>query len=596
MNLLLLSLLHLPEVRKEIEISHVSCDSNYRDICDGSVFKCHPLFMTQCKAIQIIAYFDEVEVCNPLGSSSKKHKLGCMFFTIGNFRPHLRSRLNNIFLISVVRSPLVRKHGMNAFLQPFVKNMLSLCHDGITVKVNSLECQYKVALLAILADNLGAHAIGGFKESMSFARRICRSCMATTEQIQRDFCELNFVLRTPREHERQVSSLSGTDSAQNSIEYGINRKSVLDDIPNFSVVKNLPHDIMHDLLEGVIPYEMKLLLQYLVEKKYITARTLNQRLKSFNFGYSELSDKPSDLDENIFKGNNDKKIRQSASKMWLLAIYLPLLIGDLVPQDCEQWELFSLLLKITSIAASWVIDRETVAYLSVIVEEHHYMFKKLYPHFTIIPKMHYMLHYSKQIQAFGPLTCTWTMRHESKLNFIKRAASHGNYVNVCYSVTKRYLQSLCYNIHCDTLLSETLQSSSYDTELCNMNLPKELQEIVNATTENTTVFPLKWIKFKHFNLKKNAFIYLDKDEYYPKFGKIDNLYLIQRPNKKLYILYMQVFKTMYIDSHFNGYVVELSPIYEALNIKHLKEYPILHGHKAFHNSLNSYIVVKQSIM
>ena len=33
--------------------------------------------------------------------------------------------------------------------------------------------------MAFLADNLAAHEIGGFKESFSFARRFCRSCMAT---------------------------------------------------------------------------------------------------------------------------------------------------------------------------------------------------------------------------------------------------------------------------------------------------------------------------------------------------------------------------------------------------------------------------------
>ena len=33
---------------------------------------------------------------------------------------------------------------------------------------------------------------------------------------------------------------------------------------NFSVAENLPHDIMHDLFEGVVPYEMKLLLTHLI--------------------------------------------------------------------------------------------------------------------------------------------------------------------------------------------------------------------------------------------------------------------------------------------------------------------------------------------
>ena len=35
---------------------------------------------------------------------------------------------------------------------------------------------------------------------MSFAKRICRSCMATTEQIQENFVESDFELRAPEKH------------------------------------------------------------------------------------------------------------------------------------------------------------------------------------------------------------------------------------------------------------------------------------------------------------------------------------------------------------------------------------------------------------
>ena len=46
------------------------------DYCDGELFRTHNLFSIHCNALQIIAYFDEVEVCNPLGSHSGLQKLG----------------------------------------------------------------------------------------------------------------------------------------------------------------------------------------------------------------------------------------------------------------------------------------------------------------------------------------------------------------------------------------------------------------------------------------------------------------------------------------------------------------------------------------
>ena len=46
------------------------------DICDAERYKTHPLYSTDPTALQIILYFDELEVCNPIGSNRKKHKLG----------------------------------------------------------------------------------------------------------------------------------------------------------------------------------------------------------------------------------------------------------------------------------------------------------------------------------------------------------------------------------------------------------------------------------------------------------------------------------------------------------------------------------------
>lgn len=44
------------------------------DYCDGEMYSRHPLFHDDACALQIQLYFDELELCNPLGS--KTHKLG----------------------------------------------------------------------------------------------------------------------------------------------------------------------------------------------------------------------------------------------------------------------------------------------------------------------------------------------------------------------------------------------------------------------------------------------------------------------------------------------------------------------------------------
>jgi len=128
-----------------------------------------------------------------------------------------------------------------------------------------------------LADTLAAHALGGFKESMSFALRICQSCMITTDDAQDTFLESECELRTPELHWHQCQLLSGSNEMSNSKLLGINRTSILEEVPEYSVVTGLPHDIMHDLFEGFVHYELKLFLGYCVrQQKYVTIKDLNQ--------------------------------------------------------------------------------------------------------------------------------------------------------------------------------------------------------------------------------------------------------------------------------------------------------------------------------
>lgn len=59
--------------------SHERLDGLLSVICDGEWFKKHPLFSLSNDALQILLYYDDLEVCNPLSSHAKTHKLGKNF-------------------------------------------------------------------------------------------------------------------------------------------------------------------------------------------------------------------------------------------------------------------------------------------------------------------------------------------------------------------------------------------------------------------------------------------------------------------------------------------------------------------------------------
>ena len=66
-----------------------------------------------------------------------------------------------------------------------------------------------------------------------------------------------------------------------------------------------------------------------------------------------------------------------ASECWTLSRFLPLLIGDLVPEDDNHWQLFLLLLKIVNFVMSPRSTHDIAAYTRDLIAEHHTSFNSL---------------------------------------------------------------------------------------------------------------------------------------------------------------------------------------------------------------------------
>lgn len=75
-----------------------------------------------------------MELANPLGSKKGKHKLGVFWWSLLNLRPEYRSSLRSIQLIGVVGAQLLKNRGVEAFLQPFVKDLERLM-NGVELQV-----------------------------------------------------------------------------------------------------------------------------------------------------------------------------------------------------------------------------------------------------------------------------------------------------------------------------------------------------------------------------------------------------------------------------------------------------------------------------
>ena len=354
------------------------------------------------------------------------------------------------------------------------------------------------------------------EESFSFALKFCRTCMATSDLSQTYFNESSFQLRTPAEHSRQCFELDGPDRVKHSVEYGINQRAALEELPYFSVVHGLPHDVMHDLMEGVIPHEMRLLLNSCISDGFFDVSTFNHRLNAFDFGYTESGDKPAAIEDGV-------KIRQSAAQMWLLARILPFLVGDLIPRDYPQWECFLKLLQICDICTAPSVLPDTAMYLELLIEEHHTQFSVLYGKNLIIPKMHLMVHYPGQSFRFGPLIQAWTMRHEAKLRIIKRAARASNYKNVCQTAEKRHQHLLCYYLHTNKLLQQSVEIGPCKSPNSIVEESPEifsLMQTFGSSNDCMMVSHPAFVKCNGNFIKRNVFILTSFDVLDPVFCKV----------------------------------------------------------------------------
>lgn len=126
------------------------------------------------------------------------------------------------------------------------------------------------------------------------------------------FIEDDLQLRTLTDYLDQCRILDRDNPARSTVEFGINRKSILTTLQYFDVCSGaLVPDVMHDVLEGVLQYEAKLLLQHCVfVKGYFTANTLQHLVESFELGFMEAANRPTPITGKILR-KADNSLRQN---------------------------------------------------------------------------------------------------------------------------------------------------------------------------------------------------------------------------------------------------------------------------------------------
>lgn len=546
-------------------------------------FKQNKLFMSEpCFHLQL--YFDEFEVVNPLGSKTGVHKVLAIYLTILNLGHSNNSLLKNIHLVALCHNADVKQYGYDSILEPIVNDLKILESEGIIVQYKEALINLKGTIYSLSHDNLSANSLYGLHESFS-SNYFCRFCRTHRKDINKSLIFEEKILRNKNDYDLYVVSR----------EFGLQKNCALNNLQYFNTFESNSVDIMHDLLEGVGQYELKLFLLYLTkESKLISIEDVNKRIKNANFGYLNRSNIPSLIN---FESKT-KNLKQSASQFWCLLRHFPILIHDIIEKGnsdfFNKFNVILLLIKITNIIFSPESNSETNERLKILIIEHHTEFISKFPGHNVIPKHHLILHYYTIIQKMGTLTNMWTMRYEGKhAKFKEMARTSRNFKNMTKLLALKHQQTIYINYEKNKFDKELEFKVEKRLVFNTLNLKlKNLNSSFNFM-QNDEINIIKEIKYG-FLYKKNFIICIVKKDplnsELPIFGSIE--YIIENKGE-IYFIY-HLLKTICFNYNLNAF--ETNCINE-LNVKKLESLEFRPLEYCYHtNSSNKFLIPKYEII
>ena len=321
---------------------------------------------------------------------------------------------------------------------------------------------------------------------------------------------------------------------------GVKENCIFNGIPYFHCVRNIIVDTMHDLLEGVLPYETGLVFHKLVlVDKLIEFDHFNEIIRNFNYQFE--TNKPTLITKDQLKS---KYIKMSAAEMRAFFTYLPIMFGRLIPEDNIYWQLLIKMKHIFSLLTSSSFDTEWFHYLDNLISEHHDHYIELFG--ALKPKHHFMLHYSQIIRMMGPLEHIQAIRGEAKHREGKLTAnSVSTRVNICKTIAIK--QQLIFS-------NKLLLNQGLDSEFASGRLREFCAETANELATSTNYKADDYLGVDYVKIYKcGSFIKIDEDDEFPTFAQIEEILISCQDNDILF--YCNSFKTLSFYEHIFAYQI-----------------------------------------
>lgn len=384
--------------------------------------------------IPYFLYFDDFEVNNPLGSHCSS-VLG-VYYSFPTSPLSLKHKLKNIFLAALFKTKDVKYFGNNRCFSSLIEIINDLEINGIDINTGNGLVRVHFVMSLILGDNLALNNTLGFSGSFS-SSFYCRFCKSNKKLCQSLAEEDSNYLRTKSNYDSdiQTSEYSLT---------GLKENSIFNKIHSFHVTENFAVDILHDLFEGIMVYDMCHIIQYFIHHKVFDIDTLNNRKSSFHYGESEIGNLSQPISVHNLKTFN---LKLSAREMLTFVHFFPLIMGDLVPRGNSCWNFLINLIEMMDIILLSSFNSVILAKLKKCIIYHNTKYVELFSD-TLKPKHHFLVHYCKVIENSGPLKYLWTFSFESKHRDLKMYAKNiTSRKNILVSMATKFAINFSNNIY-----------------------------------------------------------------------------------------------------------------------------------------------------
>ena len=406
-------------IKQKMEDGYFPENGVYKDVRDGENFKSNKFFQSNPEAVPLLMFQDELEVANPLGSGKTKHKMNMTYFTTYEVQSALRSKIQSVQLVSIVKSKLWKKHGNMKTNRRLLSDLKVLESEGIVIN-KPVKRTIKAGLMVIVGDNLGLHQLSELNCCFS-SGHICRICQATYEQV----CKQNLLYSGVEEQFKpklfteaaydDLANKAETEGGGSKETCGIKASCIFNSLESFHCSTGMPPCLGHDYFEGCFSYDIQFLLDYIINKeKLLSADQFNSYLTN-----CKLSERDSRNRPNFFKTKSlNSKYEGGAGQLRVLSRIMTILLAGVIDKSEVAGDMIIKLQEVAEIVTAPQLNVHEIDYdMKEIIET--YLDARISAISSIgmpraRPKHHFLAHYGECYKKYGPLISLWAMRMESK--------------------------------------------------------------------------------------------------------------------------------------------------------------------------------------